>query len=358
MKRIGTSNLTPGMVTAEDIYNYNNQLIIPKGLVLDDKTIAKLDYYSILSVRIEDEKVNINPEGLAYSRTYSEKIKASPEFVRFKEEFDKDVENFKEVINDVVVKGSPLDLDKLMNHTLNILDIGATTPNLLDMLHCMREYDDATYIHSMNVALICNVMARWLRMSDDQVSKATVSGLLHDVGKTQIPDDIIRKPAKLSPQEYSIIKRHPQAGYELLKKSDIDPDILNAVLMHHERFDGSGYPLGLTGPQIPIFARMVSIADVYDAMTSARAYRGPLCPFKTIEVFEEEGLQKYDPQFIMTFLENVVNTYLLNSVRLSNGERGTIVYINKDHLSAPTIRTDSDFIDLSHRKDLAIEAII
>ena len=288
----------------------------------------------------------------------SEKIKASPEFVRFKEEFDKDVENFKNVINDVVVKGSPLDLDKLMNHTLNILDIGATTPNLLDMLHCMREYDDATYIHSMNVALICNVMARWLRMSDDQVSKATVSGLLHDVGKTQIPDDIIRKPAKLSPQEYSIIKRHPQAGYEILKKSDIDPDILNAVLMHHERFDGSGYPLGLTGPQIPIFARMVSIADVYDAMTSARAYRGPLCPFKTIEVFEEEGLQKYDPQFIMTFLENVVNTYLLNSVRLSNGERGTIVYINKDHLSAPTIRTDSDFIDLSHRKDLAIEAII
>ncbi len=358
MKRIGTSNLTPGMVTAEDIYNYNNQLIIPKGLVLDDKTIAKLDYYSILSVRIEDEKVNINPEGLAYSRTYSEKIKASPEFVRFKEEFDKDVENFKNVINDVVVKGSPLDIDKLMNHTLNILDIGATTPNLLDMLHCMREYDDATYIHSMNVALICNVMARWLRMSDDQVSKATVSGLLHDVGKTQIPDDIIRKPAKLSPQEYSIIKRHPQAGYEILKKSDIDPDILNAVLMHHEKFDGSGYPLGLTGPQIPIFARMVSIADVYDAMTSARPYRGPLCPFKTIEVFEEEGLQKYDPQFIMTFLENVVNTYLLNSVRLSNGERGTIVYINKDHLSAPTIRTDSDFIDLSHRKDLAIEAII
>lgn len=358
MKRIGTANLVPGMVTAEDIYNYNNQLIIPKGVVLDDKTIAKLDYYSILSVRIEDEKVKVDDAAQEYSRSYSERVKESPEFVRFKNEFDNDVESFKEVINDVVLKGSPLDVDKLMNHTLNVLDIGATTPNLLDMLHCMREYDDATYVHCMNVALICNVMARWLRMSDEEICNATVSGLLHDIGKTQIPDEIIRKPSKLTPEEYSIVKRHPQAGYEILKKSRLPVEVLNAVLMHHERCDGTGYPLGLSTNQIGIYAKMVSIADVYDAMTSARVYRGPLCPFKTIAIFEEEGLQKYDPKYIMSFLENVVNTYLLNSVRLSNGERGTIVYINRDKLSCPTIRTDNDFIDLSHRPDIRIEAII
>lgn len=358
MRRVGTSNLVPGMVTAEDVYNYNNQLIIPKGLVLDDKTIAKLDYYSILSVRIEDKQAEVKNESAAYSKSYSERIKESPEFVRFKAEFDEDVANFKSVINDVVLKGSPLDVDQLMNHTLNILDIGATTPNLLDMLHCMREYDDATYAHCMNVALICNVMARWLRMSESEICTATVSGLLHDIGKTQIPDEIIKKPSKLTQQEYSIIKRHPQAGYEILKKSSLDPEILNAVLMHHERCDGTGYPMGLNGNQISTYARMVSIADVYDAMTSARVYRGPLCPFKTIEVFEEEGLQKYDPQFIMSFLENVVNTYLLNSVQLSNGERGTIVYINKDRLSSPTVRTETDFIDLSRRVDIKIEAIV
>lgn len=358
MKRVGSAFLVPGMVTAEDVYNYNNQLVIPKGMVLDDRTIAKLDYYSILSVRIEDEAVSIDTEAKEYSRSYSERVKESPEFVRFKKEFDEDVQNFKQAINDVVTKGSPLDVDKLVNQTLNILDIGATTPNLLDMLHCMREYDDATYVHSMNVALICNVMARWLRMSDEEIRLATTAGLLHDIGKTQIPDEIIKKPAKLTPAEYSIVKRHPQAGYEMLKKSKLDPHILNAVLMHHERCDGSGYPLGLSGGQLPTFAKMVSIADVYDAMTSARVYRGPLCPFKTIEIFEQEGLQKYDPHFIMSFLENVVNTYLLNSVKLSNGEQGTIVYINKDKLSAPTIRTDTDFIDLSHRTDIKIEAII
>lgn len=358
MKRIGVSNLVAGMVTAEDVYNYNNQLVVPRGLVLDDKTIAKLDYYSILSVRIEDEKVEVNDEAAHYTKSYSERIKESPEFVRFKKEFDADVESFKDAINDVVVKGAPLDVDKLLNQTLNILDIAATTPNMFDMLHCMREYDDATYVHSMNVALICNVMARWLHMSEKEISKATVCGLLHDIGKTMIPATIIKKPGKLTNEEYTVVKKHPQAGYELLKKSKLDNDILNAVLMHHERSDGTGYPLGLSGQQISVYARMVSIADVYDAMTSARVYRGPLCPFTTIEIFEEEGLQKYDPQFIMTFLENVVNTYLLNSVQLSNGEKGTIVYINKDRLSRPTVRTDSDFLDLATHQDIKILSIV
>lgn len=358
MKRIGTANLMPGMITAEDVYNYNNQLIIPKGLVLNDKSIAKLDYYSILSVRIEDERATTEDSSQEYARSYSDKIRESPEFVKFKKEFDTDVENFKKAINDVIVKGAPLDADKLVNHTLNILDIGATTPNLLDMLHCMREYDDATYVHCMNVALICNVMARWLRFSEDQIRGVTTAGLLHDIGKTRIPDEIIKKPSKLTPEEYAIVQRHPQEGYEMLKTSKLDPEILNAVLMHHERCDGTGYPLRLMRNQIPMYARIVSIADVYDAMTSARVYRGPLCPFKTIEIFEEEGLQKYDAQFIMSFLENVVNTYLLNSVRLNNGDKGVIVYINKDKLSAPTVRTDSDFIDLSHRPELKIEAII
>lgn len=358
MKRIGTASLVPGMVTAEDVYNFNNQLVIPRGLVLDDKTISKLDYYSILSVRIEDDIVSIDEDTPEYTRSYSQRIKSSPEFARFKTQFDNDVASFKTAINDVVIKGTPLDLDKLMNHTLNILDLGATTPNILDMLHCMREYDDATYVHSLNVALICNVMARWLKMSEEDIKTATISGLLHDIGKTQIPDDIIKKPAKLTEDEYSIIRRHPQIGYEILRKSHLSNDILNAVLMHHERCDGSGYPLGITGPQIPTFARMVSIADVYDAMTSKRVYRGPLCPFKTIEIFEEEGIQKYDPQFVITFMENVVNTYLLNSVRLSNGLVGTIVFINKDRLSAPTVKTDTDFIDLSRTPTIKIEAII
>lgn len=357
MKRVNTADLVPGMITAEDVLNYNNQLILPKGLILTDKTITKLAFYSILQVRVEDDSADTS-DPTDFEPSYIEKIRKSPEFIQFKEEFESDVINFKNVINDVVEKGTPLDISKLMNHTLNILDPSWTTPNIFDMLHCMKEYDDATYVHCMNVALICNVFARWLRLSEEEIRNVTISGLLHDIGKTRIPDSIIKKPGKLTEQEYNTIKRHPVEGYQMLQDSALNDSIRNAVLMHHEKCDGSGYPLGLTGNQIEPYAKIVAIADVYDAMTSARVYRGPLCPFKAIALFESEGLQKYDAHYILTFLENVVNTYLLNSVRLNNGVTGKIVFINKSRLSAPTIQTEHGFLDLSIHPELNIEDII
>lgn len=245
-----------------------------------------------------------------------------------------------------------------MNYTLNILDVDSTSPNVFDMLHIMREYDDSTYVHSMNVALICNVFARWLHMSEEEIRLATISGLLHDIGKTQIPDAIIKKPGKLTDDEYNIVKTHPREGYRLLRNSHLHPSVLNAVLMHHERCDGTGYPSGLQRDEIDTFGKMVAIADVYDAMTSARIYRGPLCPFKAIALFESEGLQRYDTRFIMTFLENVVNTYLLNKVRLNNGVVGKIIFINRDRYSAPTVQTDHGFLDLSLHPDISIEALV
>ncbi len=358
MKRVNTENLIPGMITAEDVYNYNNQLILPKGIILNDRTITKLAFYSILSVKVDDQVPETSLDKASYELSYAERIRMSPDFVQFRKEFEEDVNNFKSVMNDVVEKGAPLDVDKLMNHTLNILDISATHPNVFDMLHCMKEYDDATYVHSMNVALICNIFARWMRMNEEEICMATVSGLLHDIGKTKIPDNIIKKPGKLTDSEYSLVQTHPQEGYRILQSSQLDPEVLNAVLMHHERCDGTGYPSHLTGDKIGKYAKMVSIADVYDAMTSARIYRGPLCPFKAIALFESEGLQKYDTQCILTFLENVVNTYLLNEVRLSNGLTGHIVFVNRNKLSAPTVQTDHGFIDLSVRPDITIEALI
>lgn len=358
MRRVDTSKLIPGMITAEDVYNYNNQLILPKGIILNDRTITKLAFYSIMSVKVDEQTSHVPSGHDSYELSYAEKIRKSPDFVKFRKEFEDDVSNFKDAINDVVEKGAPLDVNRLMNHTLNILDLGATHPNVFDMLHCMKEYDDATYVHSMNVALICNIFARWLRMSEEEICLATVSGLLHDIGKTKIPDNIIKKPGKLTDSEYLVVKTHPQEGYRILQSSNLDPEVLNAVLMHHERCDGSGYPSALKGPEIGKYARMVCIADVYDAMTSARIYRGPLCPFKAIALFESEGLQKYDTHCILTFLENVVNTYLLNEVRLSNGMTGNIVFVNRNKLSAPTVRTDHGFIDLSVHPDITIEALL
>jgi len=139
----------------------------------------------------------------------------------------------------------------------------------------------------------------------------------------------------------------------------MNPRIVNSAMMHHERCDGTGYPFGLTSERIDDFAKIISIADVYDAMTSARVYRGAMCPFKVIEIFENEGLQKYDTKYILTFIQNVLNTYIQSRVRLSDGRTGEVIMINKQFLSRPLIRSGSSYIDLSKEPDAVyIEEII
>ena len=360
MRRVNTQDLVPGMITAEDVYTFNNQLILPRGLVLTDKTITKLEFYSIINVRVEDEMSQEyldNPEA-DEDISYSERIKKSPQFLEFKERFDNEVPKFQALIDSVSKEGKELNVDTMLNCVDVILESDDGYLNVFDMLHNMRQYDDMTYVHSINVALICNVFARWLKMSDEETRLATICGLLHDIGKISIPDIIIKKPAKLTQDEFAIVKKHALEGYNILRRFDISEHIMNAALMHHERCDGSGYPFGIRNAKIDTYAKLVAIADVYDAMTSARVYRGPMCPFKVIEIFENEGLQKYDTRFIMTFLENIVNTYMLHRVKLNNGTLGDVVFINRSSLARPTIKSKDDFIDLSLHPELYIEAIV
>lgn len=372
MKRIRTSDLRPGMKTAEDVYSYNNQMIVPKGTVLDDKMITRLEFYSVLAIRITDDEglegstqqqavesgSSSNISQLAENASYSERIKASKQFQEFEKNFLRTTEEFKTSLKALAEEGKEVDSKALLNNITNMITEDMTSISVFDMLHNMRQYDDFTYMHSMNVALICNVFAKWLNMSDTDVEIATMGGLLHDIGKLKIPDNIMRKPDKLSPAEYNIIKTHPLQGYNILKDKNMDDNIKQCALVHHERCDGSGYPLGLTGDRINRFAKMVAIADVYDAMTAARIYRGPLCPFRVIGIFETEGLQKYDSQYILTFLEHIATTYMNNRVKLNNGEEGDVIFMNRNQYSRPMIQCGSKFIDLSKEPELYIETFV
>ena len=356
MPRIMTSNLIPGMVTAEDVFSHNNQLILPRGLTLTDKAITKLEFYSVSAVNIREDSVEPS-EAQAPEPTYSERIRSSEEFIRFKKEYEEEMEEFKGSVNDIITK-NVIDTDALLEQPEKLLEENSNGIHIFDMLHNMRMYDDPTYAHCLNVALICHVFGTWIKMDEEDIKTLTLCGLLHDVGKLMVPESIISKPAKLTTEEYDIIKTHSLEGYNKLKTMDIDDHIKNAALMHHERCDGSGYPFGLKTNRIDRFARIVSIADVYDAMTSARVYRGPLCPFQVISIFEQEGLQKYDPEYILIFLGYIVNTYMHNRVRLSNGMEGDIVLINKLDLSKPMVQCGNHYVDLSREHGIFVEAIL
>lgn len=360
MKRVYTQQLEPGMIAGLDVYNMNDTLFFTKGTCLNDDMITMLANQGVPFIYVNEEmKSNILATALKNipEDTYLERIKKREEYVALRQEFNEQVNEFSDVINEVVTKNIELDADKLVTSVLKVVNLQERSVSVFDMLHSMRRYDDATYVHCFNVSLICNVFAKWLNMSESDTRLAMLCGLLHDVGKMMIPEAIVKKPDKLTNEEYSMIKHHTEEGYRFLREKKADIHICNAALMHHERNDGRGYPLGLGGDSIDKFAKIVAIADVYDAMTSARVYRGPLCPFKVLEMYEFDGLMRYDPKYLLPFMENVANTYIKTSVELNDKRIGDIIMINKDRPSRPLILCDGKYIDLRKHPELSIESL-
>lgn len=358
MRIVPTLQLVPGMVAAEDVLSMDNRFILKKGTCLTDALITKLDLYGILSVAVQKETVLPPQDWKDPEQDFSERVKDSPEFKEFHKSYMVEVDSFKGRLNTVITKNAPLDVQSLIDDALKLVNNHRGRIGIFDMLHNIREFDDSTFSHCMNVGLICYIFAGWLKMNKADAELATACGLLHDVGKLLVSKDIIRKPGKLTCDEFDEMKKHPGTGYQLLKEQGVSDTICNAALMHHERCDGSGYPLGLPEAKIDKFAKMVAIADVYDAMTSSRVYRGPMCPFRVIEIFEEEGFRKYDVNYILTFLENIVNTYIPNPCRLNDGREGTIIFVNRHKLSRPTVKCGNEYINLTENPDLYIECLL
>ena len=356
MKRIRIQDLEPGMIVATDVYNRQDQLILSAGTVLTEKIINRLSIYNIYFVRIKEiEKV----EEAEVGQSYAEKVRNSEAFKEFHQEFDETVELMQSVISDFASNEVTMDaVNQVVDEAIIMIDADHKEFNVFDIVHNMRQSSDITYAHSINVAMICHTIAKWVGMSEEEATMAFTCGILHDIGKLRIPDEIINKTEKLTKEEFDLLKTHPIEGYNMLKELPIDKHIKNAALMHHERSDGSGYPIGMKGNEIDKFARIVAIADVYEAATAPRVYRKGLSPFEVFELFEKEGIQKYDTHMIMTFMEKLADTYMLNRVRLSNDMIGKIVFINKQAVSRPVVKCGDTFIDLSKETDITISEII
>ena len=224
----------------------------------------------------------------------------------------------------------------------------------MNTLQLMREYDDTIYIQSLSVALIAHTIATQQNLPEDQIRTLMLTCAFHDIGKLQIPMEIISKPGKLTEEEYAVIKTHPRKSYDILTRAHFPQEVCAAALLHHERCDGSGYPSGFKGERLPLFAKIIAIADVYDAMTARRSYRKEICSFDVIAEFENSGYQKYDVNLLLDFLTSIAQSHLNNQVRLSNSLIGTIIMINKHKLSKPVVNIDGTFIDLSKEKDITI----
>lgn len=361
MKLVSVDKLEPGMVVSENIYTVDDRLVLSKGTVLEENDIARIKAHSLYNVFVEDKKKEVKQKSKPVSSdnlSYSEKFKNTEEFIRFKQHIEENAEKLEESFKMIVNGTMPLEIDKLTGPVYHLFVEAGGSAGIFDMIHNLRDNSDSVYMHSLNVALISNTLATWMRLPQDDIELATAGGLLHDIGKLKVPQELINKTTPLTEYEKRVMKEHVTKGYDLVKDKDIDISIKNCVLMHHEMRDGSGYPLALKGDKIDNIASIVTVANIYDDLTSKRLYREPVCPFTVIEHFEKEGIDKFNPSVIMTFLSNIVNTFIANRVLLSNGRAGEIIFINPEHLSKPVVKCGTDYVDLSSRREISIVSVV
>ena len=344
--KIPVENLQPNTVIANDVYNEDFQLLITNGTLLTPKVLDRLKLFNVEYVYIDK-----NDTGHPFTQ--------SKEFIEFKEQFIEISNSLQHSLKCIAESGIYEDsLTTVIENCLELYNSSATSYSIFDMLHHMRDFSDATFVHSINVGMISAIIGRWANKSLADEKLLLTCGLLHDIGKLLIPPEILNKPGKLTAEEFEIMKTHTTKGYELLKNLPIDEHIKNCALMHHEKINGSGYPYGLKGDKIDDLAKIITIADIYDALTATRVYRGPICPFDVIELFERDGFLFYDTKYLLIFLQNIINSYLHSQVALSNGSHGEIIMVNVNNLSKPIIHAGDEFIDLSKEQSIKIKEIL
>ena len=351
MKNIATMALKPGMIVAQDVYTYQNELIVAAGTKVDINTVKKLNLYQVMVVMIMEE--------IDFATTYYEKTRLSEGFIKFSEAYNRVMPAYKHKMMNFVMNNAPISLDVLVQQYLEIFTTVDNKTRILDYLYNMQpSEDDLTHAHCLNSALIAGVFALWLNLCPDETTNLILSGFLYDIGKLKLPYSLIWKPDKLTDVEFMKIKTHTILGFDMLKELNLSDHIIKATLQHHERCDGSGYPSKLKGDQISKFARIIAIIDTYDAMTSARMYRESKHPFQVIASFESMGFHKFGEEIIRPICMNIAQNMVGNSVLLSNKQTCEVVKIKENPISCPIVKNpDGFFLDMSINEHLSILSI-
>ncbi len=342
------SEVQAGMILARPIVSNDRNILLNENTVLTQATLDLLKAWGVQSLYIKEiiREDGANVYGFVAGRE------------KFLARYEENVRVLKDVFETArYLREAPLKkIEALADRTVDML-VGAT--GLISHLSAIPPANDYTLRHSLNVGILAGLLGKWLKVGIKTLREVVLAGLLHDLGKTQVPLEILNNPGPLSAAQMAVMQQHPVRGYKLLEDDDnLAQSVKLAVLQHHERLDGSGYPAALAGDAVADYARLIAVTDMYDAMTSSHVYREAFTPFGgASEIFAM--FDKLDPAIALPFITSIRDALVGRMVRLSDGTEARVIFLDTARFSQPVVRlARGGYVDLARRRDLTITGLV
>ncbi|KMT65546.1 HD-GYP domain-containing protein [Catenovulum maritimum] len=347
MKKIPIAELQPGMYVTQ-VTKQNGQVEVKtKGWAKTDKIITQLKLKGVLEVAIDPDKTIIDE---TEEKADSELPETAKEVVPFKTQtvekelkkarklYDEAQQLQKKALGDIQA-GRKIDVKPIQEFTSSMIDSIFRNQDALTCMTRIREKDAYLYEHSLNVSILMAMFARHLDMDKEQIEMLSQAAFLHDMGKILIPDEILHKPGKLTDDEFKIMREHVNYGIKTLAETPgIPAELIEIVGMHHEKLNGTGYPNGLKAEQITQAGRMITIVDIYDAMTAERVYKKGMLPSAAFKIMQSMVPDEIDGNLLHQFIRCVGVHPVGTLVKLKSGKLAIVTESNQNNPLKPIVK--------------------
>lgn len=338
-KLVKTRTLSPGTKIDQAIIDRLGRVLVARGAELDEYVIDSLLKLGIMNIYIQDGEVDPDEDKIVISKAAEKKIEKLYTEDRSKVTLSNSVR--KRVAEGIqfIYSGdtSSAVSDATASITNDLLDAIDSNDAIAIDISALKTSDEYTFKHSVDVATIAMILGKQQGLSRKQIYEIGVSGLLHDVGKTKVPLEILNKPGRLNDEEFAIMKQHSVFSFRMVQNNpDFSNEIAYAVLQHHEKINGSGYPMSVDETQITPYAKILSVADIYDALVTERPYKPAFTQRDAVEMIMSMT-NELDMTAMKSFLESMILYPVGSIVELSNGEKAKVVRNSPHYILRPVV---------------------
>lgn len=361
--KVKPKQLEEGCILSKDIKCKSDQVLMRKKTVLIEEYIKVIKAFLVEAVDVEATLVNGKPFKPKEIIEKEEKVqnKASVgEKKSFMDLYLQAVQTYKKMFINWQ-GGSKVDILSIRKIVLPLLEKLDEQPDEIISIHHYATKEEYIFHHAVSVGVLSAYIGRKLQYTKAEEIQLGVAGMMADSGMAKLPNSILEKKGPLNSTEYREIKNHPMFSYNMIKDiPGVTDGVLLGVLQHHEREDGSGYPLAVTTKKLHKFTRIIAVVDVFHAMTSERFYKTKQSPYKVIELITKDHFGKFDIKVVQCLCNSVANFSIGKRVRLNNEDIGEVVFIEPHFPIRPMLKIENsgEFIKLVNRSDLYIEELL